>query len=182
MNVTEAARAAADAVVNGRYEFVNEGGSSYRIPVIHPKAGTNLQQSAPDISAGARHILDKLESYPIATPYISGDTPADIARATYLEELPARAYWVTSADESGLTLYDSADNRAVMLDDGTPFTVSWLTLMDRGVVTRDRPALPPGHGASDQTPFIGTPERRGFEQGTGSSLPVITIRGGRAQP
>jgi hypothetical protein len=120
MDLASAARAAYEDVLGKKYNIVNAGNGVIRIP---------KELDAFHVTSGAQTTLDELT--PAEIRQVQSLTPGladDAAQEQYLSALKAQGFWVTSPDESGLTLYDGA-HHVVIRADGEPFRMTWDELL-----------------------------------------------------
>ncbi len=106
----QAVARAYDDVLGKKYEIVG----TYRVP---------KEYGADPISTGAELALRELNGgLRLPTSLLGLDTAE--TEKQYLSALKAQGFWVTSPDESGLTLYDGT-RRAVVKADGSPLSLTW---------------------------------------------------------
>lgn len=110
-----AAQHAYDDVIGKAYTMAD----TYRIPI---------QYDAGAVQAGAEHILQHVNGDNWAMPTSLAGLPADQTKAAYLDSVKAHGFWVTSKDESGLTLWDG--NKPVLTTSGNFVHVGWQELLD----------------------------------------------------
>lgn len=123
----EAARRAADEVVNSRYVYrQDDSGAMLRIPA---------EVDADAVMGGARGVIDRLTPADLAPVAADTGLPGDLTQQRYVESLQATHSWATSPREDGLMLLD-ATLSPVLRADGRPFVVTWDDLMKANALRR----------------------------------------------
>lgn len=102
---------------------------TYRIPI---------EQDANAISSNAALLIGQFDAKGVMLPPSQYDEQT--ARAAYARRIQTRGFWVTSSDETGLTLYDK-DGKPVQRTDGSPVSYSWDDIKALG-----KAAAPAGNG------------------------------------
>lgn len=110
---------------------------TYRIPIEH---------NADAIQTGAEHILQNISGENWALPISLAGLNDEETRAAYLDTVKANGFWVTSPDESGLTLWDG--QQAILTTDGKPVQATWQEILDlnQGRVSRRPGTFDPAEG------------------------------------
>lgn len=86
---------------------------TYRIPI---------EQDATAISNNAARLISQFDAKGVVLPPSRYDEQT--TRVAYAHRIQTRGFWVTSPDESGLTLHDK-DGTPVQRTDGSPVSYSW---------------------------------------------------------
>jgi hypothetical protein len=122
---SRALQRAYDDVVGSSYTLED----TYRVPV---------EWDADAISSNADKILGNVVGGFQSPPSLTG-LPEEETASEYLKAVKRDGFWVTSPDESGLTLYDGT-RRIVRNQQGDPIRFTWQEILDYG---RDIPEPPP---------------------------------------
>lgn len=112
-----AAQRAYDDVIGKKYTIRD----TYRVPV---------ELDADAIESGAAVRLSSLGDLAIDVPASLFGLDQEQAKEAYLSVLEAEPLWVTSTDETGLTLYDQT--QAAVTVNGLPLTFTWAELAALG--------------------------------------------------
>jgi hypothetical protein len=107
---------------------------TFRIPIEH---------DADLIADNAEAMVSRLTGEGLVLPVSGLDEAA--TRAAYLSQVQTNGYFVTSPDESGLTLFDET-GAAVTLSNGRPLSWTWEEILAGG-------ALPPKVGPALEPTF-----------------------------
>lgn len=91
---------------------------TYRVPA---------EVDADAVEAGAGDVLQHIDGVNWALPTSLAGLPEDQTRAAYLDSVRANGFWVTSPDESGLTLWDGL--QPILTTEGKPVTATWQQLV-----------------------------------------------------
>jgi hypothetical protein len=150
MDLASAARAAYEDVLGKKYNIVDAGGGTVRVPKDYDafRVVTGAQTALAGVTVGGLRPVASL------TPGLAEEA----AQEQYLSALKAQGFWRTSPDESGLDLYDGA-HHIVLRPDGTPFTLTWDELLTTAASSPSAGAVdevlrPPGQSAPVFMPDI----------------------------
>ena len=131
---TRATQRAYQDVLGGSYGFrtnPNNTNAVMRVPV---------QYDADSVRENATRLLQSIAGGIRIPQSLAGLPPKD-TEAAYLSALHSQGYWVTSPDESGLTLYDGT-RRAVVTAKGEPERFTWNDILALGKEVAPADALP----------------------------------------